>query len=223
MELAEAMRTAGAVRAYSSQPVTDDELRAVLDLARFAPSGGNRQGWGVIVVRDPQLREAIRDLSVVTWRQYMAQVEVGEQPFDASGTRPSVDLERAGATPREPAFVDEMDEAPVMLVIVADTTRIAATDRYLDRIGIVGGASIYPFCQNLLLAARSMGIGGVLTTFLARAEPEARRLLALPETHAVAAVITLGHTDSFPTRLSRRPVEAFTTVDRFDGPVFGAT
>ena len=60
-----------------------------------------------------------------------------------------------------------------------------------------------------------------MTTFLARAEPEARDLLGLPETWAIAAVVYLGHPVSRPTRLRRKPVAEFATVDRFDGPAFG--
>lgn len=212
------IRTTGAARSFLDRPVTDAELYDVLDLARFAPSGGNRQGWRVIVVRDPEVKRRIRDLSLITWRQYRAQVEAGEQPFDASGAETSIDMEAVGRVPRDRAFVDDMDRAPVLLVIAADLTRIASTDRYLDRVGIVGGASIYPFVQNLLLSARGAGLGGVLTTFLVPSENDVRDLLGLPGSHAVAAVVALGHVESFPKRLTRRPVEEFATVGTFGGP-----
>jgi nitroreductase len=97
------------------------------------------------------------------------------------------------------------------------------TDRDLDRCSVVGGASVYPFVHNLLLAARNQGLGGVLTTFLAASEPEAAPLLGLPDHQAVVAMVGLGTPVHQPTRLRRRPVEAFTTVDRFDGPPLDPT
>ena len=107
-----------------------------------------------------------------------------------------------------------------MLVIAADLSMVAMMDRDLERKPIAGGASIYPFCWNLLLAARSRGFGGVLTTFLARAEREAAPLLALPANHAIAGMVFLGRPVHQPTRLKREAVSSFTTVDTFGGPAF---
>ena len=93
-------------------------------------------------------------------------------------------------------------------------------DGVLHRPPLAGGASVYPFCWSILLSARSRGLGGVMTTFLSRAEPAAARELGLPAHHALAATIFLGVPEHQPTRLRRQPVEAFTTVDRFDGLPF---
>jgi len=93
-------------------------------------------------------------------------------------------------------------------------------DKDLDRPSVVGGGSIYPFCQNLMLAARNHGLGGVMTTFLSRVEDQAAPLLGLPEGHAVVAMVVLGIPVRQPTRLRRNAVEEFTTVDRFDGEAF---
>src|SRR3977135_2653761 len=73
MELYEVMRTTPSVRAFTDEPVRDEVLHRVLDHARFAPSGGNRQGWRVVVVRDAERRRAIRDLYLPHWREYMEQ------------------------------------------------------------------------------------------------------------------------------------------------------
>jgi nitroreductase len=82
----------------------------------------------------------------------------------------------------------------------------------------VPGASVYPFCWNVLLAARERGLGGVLTTFLSRAEPQAAPLLRLPDGHALAATIFIGHPVHQPTRLRRNEVDTFASIDTFDGP-----
>jgi nitroreductase len=81
----------------------------------------------------------------------------------------------------------------------------------------VPGASIYPFCWNVLLAARDRGLGGVLTTFLSRVESEVGTILAMPRDHALAAVIFLGHPVQQPTRLRRKPVSEFASLDTFEG------
>jgi nitroreductase len=82
---------------------------------------------------------------------------------------------------------------------------------------MVGGASIYPFAWSVLLAARAEGLAGVMTTMAIREEGEVRRILAIPDTLAVAGVLALGSPVHQAARLRRSPVEAFTTVDRFDG------
>ena len=99
-------------------------------------------------------------------------------------------------------------------------SRIAMMDKDLDRPTITGGASVYPFCWSILLAARARGLGGVITTFASRVEPETGPLLGLPDDHALAAVIFLGHPIFRPTRLRRLPVNSFTTLNRFDGSAF---
>ena len=224
MELRDAMRTTPATRDFTDEAVPDDVLRDILEVARFAPSGGNRQGWHVIVLKDPDLRRRIRDLYVLGWREYVAHMRAGLAAFapgdDGRWSGPAVDLDEARATPAPLPFADELDQVPVLLVLVADLTALAIMDNGLDRQSIVGGASIYPFGHNVLLAARDAGLGGVMTTVLARQEPAVRELLALPPSHAVAGLIALGHPVKQVTHLRRADVADFTTVDRLDGIPF---
>lgn len=224
MELRDVLRTNGAVREFTDEPVADHVLADLLDDARFAPSGGNRQGWTVIVVRDPALRRRIRDLSVLGWREYVAHVRAGVVPFspgdDGRWTGAPVDLAAARDTPAPAPFVDDLHLVPVMLVIAVDLRALAVTDVDLDRQSIVGGGSIYPFVHNILLAARDRDLGGVLTTFLCRQEPAAREVLGLPGHVGIAAVLALGHPERRATKLTRRPVDEFTRIDRYDGEPF---
>lgn len=218
------MRTTAAVRAFTDEPVTDEQLYRVLERARFAPSGGNRQGWRVIVVRDPQRRQAIRDAYVVGWREYVGHVVRGLVPFapgpDGRWTGPAIDLAAARSVEQPNAFADLLDRVPVMLLLCCELGALAVLDNGLDRQSIVGGGSIYPFAHNLLLSARNEGLGGVMTTVICRQEDAVRRLLHIPDGYAVAGLIALGHPEHQVSRLSRRPVEAFTTVDSFDGGPF---
>ncbi len=223
-DLSRALRTTGSVRSFLDTPVTDHELFTVLDHARHAPSGGNKQGWHVVVLRSAEVRGALLDLMEPVAREYVALMQAGQRPFGltARGRWPGpgeVDLAAARAG-TGPSIVASLRAAPVLLVVTVDTGLVAAMDAELDRHGIVAGASIYPFCQNVLLAARLVGLGGVMTTFAVRREPEVKALLAIPEGHAVAAVLALGHPERQVTKLTRRPVAEFASLDSFDGPAF---
>jgi nitroreductase len=225
MELNEALRTTGAVRQFHPDPISDDVIHRLLDTARFAPNGGNRQAWRVVVVRDPEKRRALRDAYLDGWYQYLAMKQAGLTPWAvvtdrtaeaaALGQAPEVAKAAAG---REPGFPELLNEVPALLVLLADLRRIATIDRDLDRYSLVGGGSIYPFAWSLLLAARAEGLGGVLTTVAVKREADIRALLNAPGELAVAGVIALGRPVRPKRRLTRDPVESFATIDSFEGP-----
>jgi nitroreductase len=214
MELSHALRTTGAARAFTDEPVADGTLAAVLDTARFAPSGGNRQPWRVAVVRDVTLRREMATLMRGVWEEYVGANATGVTAF-AYGR--SIDASPIAAPN---PLLDAIDTVPVVLAVAADLRSIAMMDGALDRPPVTGGASVYPFCWSILLAAREHGLGGVLTTFLSRVEPAIAPGLGLPEHHALVATVFLGHPVHQPTRLRRHPVSSFATIDRFDGAVF---
>jgi len=222
MELTEVMRTTFSCRDWTDEPVDDRTLHRILDVARFAPNGGNRQGWHVIVLKDRATREKLVPLIRPTTAVYVAQTAAGESPWNSIHPT-SVDIEAAIAA--DPGFpgLDKLADVPVLLVVTVDLSRVASFDKDLERVGVISGASIYPFVWNILLAARNEGLGGVLTTYLAGQESKAQEILGLPSHHAVAALVPLGHPVKQLTKLKRLPVEDFATVDRFDGPPFAAT
>jgi nitroreductase len=117
-------------------------------------------------------------------------------------------------------FSERLNEAPVMLVVCANLEVLAATDRDLDRYQMVGGASIYPFVWSILLAARERELAGVMTTVATRNESDLRTILSIPATYAVASIVILGYPAKRLTKLSRKPVGSFTTVDSFEGEAF---
>lgn len=219
MDLDEVMRTTFSCRDWTDEPVSDQTLHRVLERARFAPNGGNRQGWHVIVVKDREVRRQLVPLIRPTTSVYVAQVQAGEAPWNTINPT-SIDVEAAIAADADFPGLDQLVDVPVLLAVTVDLSVVASFDKELDRIGVISGASIYPFVWNILLAARSEGLGGVLTTYLAGQEPAAQEVLGLPTHHAIAALVPLGHPVKQLTKLKRRAVEDFTTVDRFDGPAF---
>src|SRR4051812_45945074 len=223
MDLIETLRTTAAIRDFRPEAVADDVVHRILDNARFAPSGGNRQGWRVVVVKDGATREALRDLYLPTWYEYLAQRAVGLTPWAPVTDREAEARAIAAADDMRggDGFAEHLDEVPVLLVVLADLRALAAVDRDLPRYTFAGGASIYPFVWNVLLAAREEGLGGVVTTMAIGRESDVKALLEVPDDLAVAAVVALGHPVHQPRRLTREPVEAFATVDRFTGPAFG--
>jgi nitroreductase len=217
MELYDVMRTTFSAREFTTDPLPDEALYRILDRARFAPSGGNRQGWRVIVVRDARTREGLAAATAPAAKRYAAQVQVGESPWNTiDHTR--VDAATIERTPAPPRLIEPVLKAPVVLVIGVDLRVVASMDAELDRVGVISGASIYPFAWNILLAARHEGYGGTITTLTAAREPEVQALLGLPAHVALAAVMPLGRPVKAITKLRRKPVEEFAMLERWGGP-----
>lgn len=225
MELYDVMRTTFACREWTDEPVNDATLYRMLDNARFAPTGGNRQGQHVIVVRDKEIRRRLVPLVRESTAVYRAQQQAGEAPWNTivPTTVDEVAIRTAAAAETGPvpfAGINQMVDAPVVLVVAIDLSVVASFDKYLNRVGLISGASIYPLVWNILLAARNEGLGGVLTTYLADKEPLVQAVLGLPEHLAVAAMLPIGVPVKQLTKLSRNPVPDFVTIDRWDGVPF---
>jgi nitroreductase len=225
MELIDALRTTGAVRDFLPEPVDDNVLYRLFDTARFAPNGGNRQGWHAIVVRDPGLKSTLRDLYLPGWYEYLAQSAAGLVPWasvtDFEAERQATqgaDAFAAAAAAGPGGFAEHLDQVPALILVLADLRKLATVDRGFDHYTLAGGASVYPFVWSLLLAARSEGLAGVITTMVVRREAEVRVAFDLPDYMTVAALVALGRPVHQPSRLKRQAVETFVTVDRLDGP-----
>ncbi len=216
-ELYEVMRCAPSTRNFTGEPVAREVLERVMDNARFAPSGGNRQGWRVIVITDPDIRRRLRELYQEPWDAYMISTG-GRAALDA-GEASGLSEGRLRMLRGADEYARRFDQVPVHLLPCVDLSALAITDEALDRPSIVGGASIYPFVQNVLLGLRHEGLGAAFTTLLVPAEAELRELLSIPEEMAVAGHISVGYrSDPWPRRLSRRPVAEFAYGDRYGEP-----
>jgi nitroreductase len=209
VDVIDAIRSTGACRRFKGDPVPDEVLRRLFDAARHGPTGGNRQPVRYIVVRDEQLRTTLAAWYLEAWNRVL-------------------DLAARGAYRAGPRLLDDAThmanhfaEIPVLVVVCAVLGDLTRTDADLDRPGVVGGASIYPSVQNLLLAARNEGLGATLTTLLCAFEPQVKELLGLPEELITCATVALGYPERpLPTRLSRTPLADIVYADRHGQPLF---
>ncbi|MBT5108601.1 MAG: nitroreductase family protein [Rhodospirillaceae bacterium] len=219
MELFEAMRTTFSAREYTSDPLPDDVLFEILDNARFAPSGGNRQGVHITIVRNQTTKKTLSDLAIPAAKRYIAQINLGENPWN-SASPTAADEATIEATTPAPMLTETFINADVVLVFSVDLKVVASMDQYLDRVGVVSGGSVYPMVWNTLLAARQAGFGGTMTTLAISQEDKIQTLLGIPKDHAVCAIMPLGKPVKQLTKLRRNPVEFFVTQERFDGAPF---
>lgn len=212
--LDEAMRTLRAVRRLRPDPVPDAVLRRVLDAACQAPTGGNRQPFRIVVVRDRAKMAALGALYSTAWYAY---VETYRELTKDAPAPVRAEGERMLASGNH--LADHFGQTPVLLVFCFDPRQMAITDAKLPRVSVVGGASIYPAVQNALLACRGEGLGCVLTTLLCGVEDEVKRLLEIPDPWGTAAHVPIG----WPVGrghgpISRRPPEELAYADRWKSP-----
>lgn len=212
MELDQAMTTSGTCRYYTDADVPDDVMARVLDAGRFAPNGGNRQGLRPVVVKDAAKKRQLAEWYRVPWKAYAAAARGGG--IDIGGATSLVD--------HADHFADHLEEVPVLIVVCADWDCIHPTDHELGRTSVVGGASIYPGVQNMLLKAREEGLGTALTTLLCIYEPQVKELLGIPEGVITAAHVAMGWpARPFPTKLSRMPLADMVHLDSWGTPFPG--
>jgi nitroreductase len=216
-DLYELMRCSPSTRHFRQDPVPRELLERVLENARFAPSGGNRQGWRVVVVEDPATRRRLRELYVPHWERYLE--ETGGAAVLAAGEASGLPPGRLRGIRAADEFARSFDVVPLHLVVCVELAALAIVDAVLERPSIVGGASVYPFVQNVLLGLRAEGLGAAFTTLLTPAEPEVRELLAIPDGIVLAGHISAGfRADPWPKRLARNPVESFAFAERYGEP-----
>ena len=213
MELLDAIRTTNACRYYKTAAVPDALLLKVLDAARWAPTGSNKQPITLLAVRDAAKRRALHDLYQPLWDAILPKYQSGEAK---AGFKP-------GFLQHVDHFARHLADVPVMVVVCADMSQVTALDANLGRLPLTGGSSVYPAVQNLILAARDLGLGTTLTTILALAEKEVQALLGMPSHLAVAAMITLGWPQKpFPQKLHRKPLTEFAFLDTYGQVMPGA-
>lgn len=204
MEFFDAVTTLRAIRHLRADPIPDATLRQILDAAICAPSGGNRQGWSFLVVRDPTTRAGLGAIYRTCFDELL------KVPYyrDAAAGPPDTPAARVVASARH--LAEHLAEAPVHV--------LACIPGDGSRSSLVTGASIYPAVQNMLLAARALGIGSCLTTIHRYREAEVRALLGIPADVEIAALVPLGYPLTRFGRPPRRPLAEVTFADRWGQP-----
>lgn len=195
--LLDGLATTRAIRRYTPEPIADDDLGTILWHAGRAPSGSNRQPFRFLVLRDGERAAAAKRLLGDAFRAGWSAKRT------AQGYRPS----RFSASMQR--FVDQFEQTPVVILVCLE--RYRAPSPY-------EGASVYPACQNLLLAARALGYGGALTMWHLGVEAELRTLLDIPDGVALSACITLGVPAGSHGPVRRRPIAELTFDDRWGRP-----
>ncbi len=202
MELFEAISTQRAIRRLKPDPIPDSVIRQVLAQAICAPSGGNRQLWSFVVVRDAPTRARLGELYRESWGEVM------KLPYYAGAAKEPPDSPAGKLVASARYLSEHLGEAPVL--VLACIAVDAGTNATLTT-----GASIYPAVQNLMLAARSLGVGSCITTIHKFRDREVKELLGIPANVETAALIPLGYPRGKFTPARRKPVADVAYSDRW--------
>ena len=210
-DIYEMMSTLRAVRRLRTDPIPDDVMDRVLQAAAWAPTGGNMQPWRVIVVTSSERKQALADIYKPAWYRYAKGYDKRIEQLPADEAEKARRNRIAGDY-----LADHLHEAPTILMFVADPQMMAITDAKLDRVSMVGGGSVYIAVQNAMLAARTEGLGCVLTTLHCLAEEEVKEALSIPEGWATLAMVPLGYPiGSGHGAITRQSVTALAFDDAF--------
>ncbi len=210
-ELYDVMSTLRAVRKLRPDPIPDDVLERVLQAACWAPTGGNAQPWRVVVVTNPDTKQALQDIYRPEWEQYSSgfMALMANLPADELAK-----WERVKAAGDH--LADHLHQAPAILVFCANPTMMAITDAKLDRVSMVGGGSVYPAVQNAMLACVEEGLGCTLTTLHCQREDDVMSLLDVPDGWATVAMVPIGYpVGRGHGPITRQPPSQLAFRDRF--------
>jgi len=211
VDVHEAILTTRAIRRFTDDPVTDDELLTCLRAAVQAPSGGNIQPWQFLVVTDVDTRGAIADLYHRAYDRYERALLAGLPPFRSAADEAS--FMRSVRASRH--LAENLAEVPALvLFLMPDISMTLHDDDGPLDVG-TPYASVYPAVQNFMLAARGLGLGTTLTTVFRIHHDELRALCGIPERHQVVALVPVGRPRGRFGVARRRPPEAVTHWNRF--------
>jgi len=205
--LLEGLTTTRAIRRYRDEAIPDDVLRDILFAATRAPSGSNRQPFRFLVLQDSvkagQAKALIKQGAEAVW----GTKRKADQYDQRSGVIESSPKARMART--MDAYVENFDKVPVLI--------LPCLVRYREPTPMEG-ASVYPAVQNVLLAARALGYGGVITGFHGLVDTELKALLSIPEEVFIACTLTLGKPAGNHGPVRRRPMQELVYGDTWEEP-----
>ncbi|MEC9000607.1 MAG: nitroreductase family protein [Actinomycetota bacterium] len=208
--LLDGLMTNRAMRRYSGEAVSDEDVWTCLHAAVQAPSGGNIQPYQFVIVQDPELKQGLAEIYRRGWRRYEPAIAPTEFPNDAV---------REGWEKNNRATVhlaENLEHVPVIVLLLMPSISMTIHD---DEGPMPVGpthASVYPAIQNFMLAARSLGLGTAMTTLHRIYEDDVRQLIGIPDRYEVLALLPLGHpTGRWGVAPRHRGPEKITSWDRF--------
>jgi nitroreductase len=206
MELLEGLMTTRAMRRYSDEPVSEDEIITCLRAALQAPSGGNIQPWLFLVVTDPEKRRELGDIYKRAYTRYEAAMLPTVPPFRDDEQKAGFD--RTVAASRH--LADHLGSAPVILLFLMPSISMTLSDEGGDLDVGTPYASLYPAVQNFMLAARGLGLGTALTTVHRIYQDEVRALFEIPDRFEIPALVPVGRPTGKFGVAPRKPLEKLT-------------
>ncbi len=209
--LFDAMYNCRAIRHLKTDAVPDETIKRILDAAIRAPSGSNRQAWHFLVVKDPAVKKAIQGYYKTAFDAYASMM--ADVP-----PRPGVSVESQERVKSSATHLAEhLHEAPVFIIplLVSEQGRVSGDGPFQDLARKSQYSSIYPAVQNILLAARALGLGACLTTLHLMHEAEIAKLLGLPENVETMCLIPIGWPTAKFGPVKRVPVEEVASLDRY--------
>ena len=196
MPLGEAIFSLRAIRRQRPDPIPEEDLRAVLEASIRAPNGGNEQPWRFLVVRDAELRSTLGELyREAWWAKRRDEGIMGPEDL------PDTQVRRSAAR-----FADEIGNSPVIVLLCATARGAGAAN------------SVVPAAQNLLLAARSLGIGSTITTLHASIEERVHALFGIPDDAQVVYCMPFGYPRGRFGPTTRKPLGEVSALDHWDTP-----
>jgi len=198
MDIFEAINSQRAMRRLKPDPVPEELIWKLLDAAVKAPSGGNRQPWNFIVIRDDETKAKIAEWYLDGWNKAYGPVK------QAAMASPTTARTYASAD----HLANHLAEVPVLIIATINNAGVAPVS--------TSGASIYPAVQNLMLAARALGLGTTITTLHRTHEAEVKQLLGVPEGVDTMALIPLGYPVGKFGPTNRIPTEKVVYWDKWD-------
>jgi nitroreductase len=195
-QVLDAIATTRAMRRYTADPVDEADLARILFAASRAPSGSNRQGFRFVVLRDGERARQAKGLMGTVARDIWQAKRRADGYDEGSGVDPSSPKGRMAATMEQ--FVADYEQIPVVVLVTSIRHRSGPEETI--------GASVYPACQNLLLAARALGYGATMMTWHRAVESELREVLGIPDDVFLAAVVALGVPEGHQGPVRRAPL-----------------
>ena len=211
MDLIDGLMTTRAIRRFTDEEISEEEIWTCLRAAIQAPSGGNSQPYRFLIVTDAERRRALGEVYRRAWARYQPAVQKATPP--PRSERAAAMVQRMLSSAQH--LADHMGEAPVIaLVLVAGGGAALRDDEGPLDVG-TPYASVFPAVQNFMLAARALGIGTTLTTLYRIYQEDVRRICDIPTEFEVEAMIPMGRPRGRFGVAPRRPAEKLTYWNRF--------